>query len=54
MVGSFKNLFYFYLHLGTHMWVTIAARKRVQDPLQLELQEDVSFSYGWGLNVGPL
>lgn len=44
MVGSFKNLFHFYLHVGTYVG-DHSSQKRVRDPLQLELQEVVSFSW---------
>lgn len=52
MAGSFQNLFHFYLYVGTHMWVTIAARRGCGIPCSWRYKTLLSFSYGLGTERG--
>lgn len=52
MAGSFQNLFHFYLYVGTHMWVTIAARRGCGIPCSWSYKTLLSFSYGLGTERG--
>lgn len=54
MAGFFQNLFYFYLNVGTYMWVTIAARRGCGIRCSWSYKKLWASRMGWELNVGPL